>query len=109
MGLPADRKHSYTVMVDDNFHYMDESERYRLAEFGSCAEAIAACRNLIDDYLISAYKSGMEAEQLWASYVTFGEDPFIMTTDEQCKFSAWDYARQRCEALCRPSPTQGSV
>jgi len=28
----------------------------------------------------------------------FGDDPFIVATDETpASFSAWDYARQRCE------------
>ena len=34
----------YTVFVDDNFHYMDESERYKLGEFVDCASAVAACK-----------------------------------------------------------------
>jgi hypothetical protein len=28
----------YTVYVDDNFHYMDESERYKLGDFDDCRE-----------------------------------------------------------------------
>jgi hypothetical protein len=27
---------TYTVLVDDNFNYMDESERYTLGEFADC-------------------------------------------------------------------------
>ena len=41
------KQYKYIVEVDDNFHYMDESERYRLGEFDSCAAAIAACKQLI--------------------------------------------------------------
>jgi len=92
----------YEVMVDDNYHYVDESERYRLGAFDSCAEATAACRKLVDEYLLSAAKPGMAAEELWESYAAFGEDPFIVSTDEGCAFSAWDYARQRCHDLCGP-------
>jgi hypothetical protein len=87
-------------MVDDNFHYMDESERYFHGEFATCAEALAACRVIVDEYLLSAYKPDMTAIQLWSSYSNFGEDPFILTSDEQCRFSAWTYARERCDALC---------
>lgn len=87
-------------MVDDNFHYMDKLERYQLAEFDNCEAAITACKKVVDDYLLPNYRPGMAAEQLYASYTSFGEDPFIVTTDEQCSFSAWDYARQRCAALC---------
>jgi hypothetical protein len=57
---------------------------------------------VVDDYLRSSIKPGIAAEELWAGYARFGEDPFIVSADEECVFSAWDYARQRCEALCRP-------
>ena len=108
MEPPAKQTHSYQVIVNDNFHYMDESERYRLAVFDSCPEAIAICKRLVDEYLLSAYKPGMTAAQLWTSYSTFGEDPYIFTTGEQCPFSAWDYARQRCEELCHPRRDQSN-
>jgi hypothetical protein len=93
-------------MVDDNAHYMDTSERRQFAEFPTCAAAIAACQRLVDASLRSAYRPGMTAEALWADYARFGDDPFIVATDEPCRFSAWDYARQRCEALCRLSQDQ---
>lgn len=31
----------YRVMVDDNFHYMDEDERYELGIFSTADEVIA--------------------------------------------------------------------
>ncbi len=102
MDQRAEEMHSYRVMVDDNFHYMDESERYQLAEFNSCAEAISACMKLVDDYLLSAYIPGMTPDQLLTIYLNFGEDPFIISTDKQCSFSARDYARTRYEVVCQP-------
>lgn len=93
-------KHSYRVLVDDNFHYVDESELYVLGEFGSCKEAVAVCKKLVDEWLREAYRFGMDAETLWESYTHFGEDPFVGTADADCRFSAWDYARQRCEEMC---------
>ncbi len=92
-------------MIDDNFHYLDKSHRYQLGEFDSCEAAIRACKQVVDDYLLPNYRPGMTAEQLYTSYTNFGEDPFIVTTDEQCSFSAWDYARQRSVALCAPRET----
>jgi len=92
----------YVVMVDDNFHYMDEDERYRLGEFADAAVAIAQCRRIVDEYLESAFKPGMSAEQLWESYRGFGEDPFILSVNATpVHFSAWDYARGRCADLCQ--------
>lgn len=98
----VEQAHPFRVIARENFHYMDDTERYHHGEFDSCAAAIAACEKLVDDYLLSAYKPGMTVQELWASYTTFGDDPFIVTGDDSCSFSAWDYARKRCAMLCRP-------
>ena len=92
---------TFKVVVDDNFHYMDESERYELGEFLTPEDAIAAAQNIVDEYLTSAYHPGMTAEALFQSYLSFGEDPFIITSGgEQEVFSARHYAWQRCRELC---------
>lgn len=100
----------YVVMVDDNFHYMDEDERYKHGEFADSGVATEHCRQIVDEYLASAYKPGMSAKELWDSYVSFGEDPFIVSVDApQARFSAWDYAKERCQVLCcGQSPTRAS-
>lgn len=91
----------YVVMVDDNFHYMDEDERYMLGEFADAGVAIEHCRRIVNEYLESAYKPGMQSSELWGSYTSFGEDPFIRSEDvTPVRFSAWDYARERCAAMC---------
>lgn len=97
----------YIVLVDDNFHYMDEDERYTLGEFDDAAIAVEHCRRIVDEYLDSAFTPGMSASQLWESYKTFGEDPFIRSIDvPKVSFSAWDYAKERCQALCAgPNPS----
>lgn len=89
-------QYKYTVYVDDNFHYMDESERYRLGEFDDCAAAIAACKQIVDEFLLP---NCGKSEDLFASYTMFGEDPYILTDDPNCKFSAWGYARERVREL----------
>ena len=91
----------YTVYVDDNFHYMDESERYKLGIYEGCASAIAACKGIVDEFLLDGYKKGVTEAQLHKGYLLFGEDPFIIADDPDCKFSARDYARQRCKELCK--------
>lgn len=91
----------YTVMVDDNFHYMDEDERYRFGEFADAEVAIGHCRRIVEEYLASAYEAGMSTQDLWDSYKAFGEDPFIQSVDvPPIRFSAWDYARERCSLMC---------
>ena len=93
---------TYTVYVDDNFHYMDESERYKLGEFATAEAAVAAAKKVVDEYLASAYQPGMSAEELSRSYLLFGEDPYIVPRGPGSDFSARDYARERCRELCRP-------
>jgi hypothetical protein len=93
----------YSVRVDENSHYMDESHRYSAGEFEDCETATATCRRIGDDFLAASYSAGMNADHLLRTYKMFGEDPWISSGDDECKFSAWDYASQRCEEICRDS------
>lgn len=92
----------FTVMVDDNYHYMDEDERYKHGDFATAEEALAAARNIVDGFLDTAYEPGMSGSALYASYTAFGDDPFIVSSSglEDVKFSAWDYARVRSDEIC---------
>ena len=57
---------------------------------------------VVDDYLSATFKPGVDAKGLYSSYTAFGEDPFISgePPEGQQVFSAWDYAKRRCEELC---------
>jgi len=90
----------YTLLCDDNFHFMDETERVILGQFDNAEAAIAAARRVVDRDLLTAYKPGMTAAALYQHYTSFGSDPFIRSDDSACAFSAWDYARSRCAAMC---------
>lgn len=90
---------TYRVLIDDNFHYMDEKERTTFGDFESLAEAIAACKKIVDDCLNGDYKPGMTAEALYSNYTMFGDDPWISGGDG-APFSAWDYAQERCAEIC---------
>ena len=90
----------YVVYVDDNFHYMDESERYKFDEFDDCQSAIVACKKIVDEFLNKCDpKDG--SDEMFKAYAGFGEDPWISSDDPACKFSAWDYARERCRDLAQ--------
>jgi hypothetical protein len=96
---------TYKVFVDDNYHYMDESERHELGDFSTLDAAIAASKKIVDEYLRSAYQPGMSAPDLYRSYVSFGKDPFIVaaaSNETKVLFSAWDYAKCQCDELCGP-------
>jgi hypothetical protein len=98
----------YTVMVDDNFHYQDEDERYEHGIYETVDAALAACRNLVERSLSGAYEPGMSAEDLYKRYTSFGEDPFIVVldgVDDRARFSAWTFAEERCREICGGPPT----
>jgi hypothetical protein len=90
---------TYTVFVDDNFHYMDESHRYSAGSYLDCQTATDKCREIVNAYLLSEYRQGMSARELLDRYKSFGEDPWISSTDDTCRFSAWSYAEHRCKEL----------
>jgi hypothetical protein len=96
----------YKVMIDDNFHYMDEDERAEHGTFTTSAEALDACHRLVDQSLVTEYKAGATAEQLYERYMSFGDDPFIVALGDAPKveFSAHAYARERTRELTAPEP-----
>lgn len=101
---------NYIVRVEENSHYMDETERYTLGEFTDAGLAIGAAKSLVDEDLNSLYRAGMTVEQLYMHYISFGHDAYIISEDESCKFSARDYAVERCHEICgQPSPSEGHI
>jgi hypothetical protein len=88
----------YTVYVDDNFQYMDEEARIKHGDYATLEEAVQACKTIVDACLTRTHEPGMSARKLYEGYVAAGDDPFIVGPG--ASFSAWTYARQRCEALC---------
>lgn len=94
----------YVVLVDDNFHYTDETERHELGRFSDLDAAEAACKALVDQFLVTHLSLKSTARELYDYYVAFGDDPFIVSSDRsRIEFSAWTYARQRCEELLPPN------
>lgn len=93
-------KQKWIVMVDDNFHFTDESERYKSGEYETYDEAVAKCKSIVDEYLESALEPNMSANQLYTSYQMFGEDPFI-EGEKGYAYSSWDYAKERCSDLAK--------
>jgi hypothetical protein len=87
----------YKVMIDDNFHYMDEDERTEYRTFDTLEEALAACRAITEKSVRHVAEPGMSADALYEKYQHFGSDPFIIVMDgkdDRAKFSAWDYAKE---------------
>jgi hypothetical protein len=97
---------NYKVLINDNAHYTDESERADHGVFANANDAIAACKEIVDDDLNAMWRPGMTAKELYKLYVAFGPDPFVVPLnpkDTSAEFSAWAYAKERCKELVRLS------
>ena len=92
---------SFKLIVADNFHYMDVSERYQLGDYDSLEAAIAACKRIVDEFLIANHHPGTTSSELLANFALYGEDPFVYSGDGTVPFSARDYALGRVREICR--------
>ena len=92
----------FRVLINDNAHYMDESERSDDGVFANADEAIAACKAIVDDELNTMWNPGTTATELYELYIAFGPDPFVVPldpNDPDVEFSAWTYAKEQCKEL----------
>ena len=92
----------YIVYVDDNFHYMDKSERYKKGEYETEQEAVDICRKIVQDFMDHEISNAGSAEELRQRWLMFGDDPFIKCTEENRIskfFSAADYAKEVAEEM----------
>ena len=94
----------FAVRVADNARHMEEDEGCAQSEFATWTEAVAAARGIVDRCLAEHYRPGMAAEALFSLYTSFGDDPYVVPEPPGSRFSAWDYARERCAALCAAPP-----
>lgn len=86
----------YVVQVDDNFHYMDENERYEAARFESLEEAVRYCQDDVRRQLEHYASRTSSPADLVDHYKDFGEDPWIAGPPgtPSVPFSAWTYAEE---------------
>jgi len=95
----------FIVFVDDNYCYIDEERRWKLGEFETYQQALAAAKKVVDDCLPESCPPGKTAEDLYRTYTGFGDDPFILGEGPGVpakRFSAWGYAKLRCKQICNP-------
>ena len=88
----------FSVKVDDNYHYMDESERYEDGSYQTLAEAILRCKAITIASLKACYEKGIDANKLQAQWLMFGDDPFVVGAAGKPPFSAREFVT---EELCR--------
>ena len=100
MTNKLESKSCFEVFADDNFHYQDESERYKYREYETYEAAVKVCKQIVDGELFHMYQSSMSTTDLYISYTSFREDPFIRPSLPGESFSAWNYTKQRCGEIC---------
>ena len=93
--MSSELEYRYTVCAYSSFHLMGDAEKYVLGEFGDCASAVAACKKIVDDFLLSIGESGNSPETLLEEYASSGPEPYVESDDPACWFSAADYVRRR--------------
>ena len=98
----------YTVLVDDNFHFMDENERWLAGTFDNLPSAVDKCIAIVKASLLEDNYPAMSAEDLYATYTSGGDDPFIRGPINLL-FSAWDYAKALAAELAGQSREAGPV
>ena len=90
----------YEVCVDDNYHYMDESERYTAGSYHSLEKAIEKCKKITISSLEELCEKGITPERLSAQWSMFGEDPFIVGAGGSVPFSARKFiTTELCKAI----------
>ena len=90
----------YKVCVDDNYHYMDTSERYSVGSYDSLEEAVDKCKEITIKSLRDHYEKGITPDALSAQWSMFGEDPYVFGGTGAVPFSARKFVTtELCEEI----------
>ena len=93
-------KKKYIVLIDDNFHFMDESERYSSGTYTTYEEAVEKCKQIVDEFLEDAISPEDSVDSLYTCWLMYGENPFIIG-ENVGDFSSTEFAKLRCEKLTK--------
>jgi hypothetical protein len=89
---------TYNIKIDDNYHYMDESERRDGGIYDTPEKAMEECERITTQSLNELYEEGMDPIKLSSRWSLFGDDPFISGDDGSVPFSARTFVT---EELCK--------
>lgn len=78
----------FKVMVDDNYHFGSEGDRYTAGSFASMEEALDKCKEITIKSLKHCYEEGITPEKLSAQWAMFGDDPYVFGGTGPVPFSA---------------------
>ena len=85
----------------------------RVGEYGALEDAVAAAKEVIDQFLIREFAPGMPPAKLFARYQSAGEVPIIFRDDDDktlnvTYFNHFEYALARCADIAGPGSSPSS-
>jgi hypothetical protein len=91
----------YRVVVSDLSPAAGRAAPRVLGEFASAAQAVAACRAVVEAALQGLRQPGWGADDLFLAYTVQGPDAYVVgPPGESVGFSAWRHARERSLQWC---------
>jgi hypothetical protein len=92
---------SYLVWATDMYAAPGEGD-WSVGTYASSDEAVAACKALVDEQLLGGVEDGREVTpaDLVRGWEGFGDCPWVVTADPNCRFEAHEYAARRAAELC---------
>lgn len=92
-------------LVEGVVNYLKpDSEVRRIGEYKTVEEAVATARRIVDEFLRSRFKAGMDAQALFSLYRRQGEYPFVFCDDDKTvnvpEFEHAHYAKARAAEVC---------
>ena len=102
----------YQVFIDDNYHYIDETERIEGNSYDTYEEAVEEAKRIVDHSLRCGRlrsEDPKDPDKLYDGYKSFGDDPFIIPAEPDHHFSAWDYAKERCKTIVKEDLDDKSI
>lgn len=88
------QEQKYIILVTDHARTGEPDGEYKKGEYGSFEEAVAVCKEIIEESLDELYSQGMSEEDLMKRFVVFGLEAYCEGFDS---FSfAKECALKRC-------------
>lgn len=93
----------FIVKASDNSRFDTTESDYMYGAYMTYEEAYAKCEEIVEDFLTSNKTEGMSAEELYHHYISFGEEPYIVSVDgsECLPFPAINYAKEQVKLICQ--------
>ena len=86
--------HVYSDCISNN-----QTSWMRIGEFDCLCEAIEACKKVVDDFLCSPINVFISPDRLVSEFLSYGDVPAIIGTENLKSFDVYEYLTQRCKEI----------